>query len=200
MPKAFSPQDHYFTLAKKQGLRARSAFKLEEILTRIPSLCSQNIVAIDFGSAPGSFLQILTKKCGSKSLVIGIDLQEIEPLSGVHLLKGDIFSKEAQQDILDVLKGQKADLITSDLAPKTSGIRDIDQWKSIELNQRVLELAEIFLKKEGNLVAKIFVGEDFQEFFKEEFSPRFQKVQQIKPKASRDRSFESFLVGQGWKG
>jgi 23S rRNA (uridine2552-2'-O)-methyltransferase len=98
------------------------------------------------------------------------------------------------------LEPERADLITSDLAPKTSGIRDIDQWKSIELNQRVLELCEIFLQIGGSLVAKIFVGEDFQEFFKEEFSPRFQKVQQIKPKASRDRSFESFLVGQCWKG
>lgn len=200
MPKAFSPQDHYFHLAKQQGLRARSAFKLEEILSRVPSLLPKNSTVIDLGAAPGSFLQILAKKCGENSRIIGIDLQDIEPLRGVFLLKGDIFSKEAQQNILNALEGQKADLITSDLAPKTSGIRDIDQWKSIELNQRVLELAEIFLKKGGSLVAKIFVGEDFQKFFKEEFSPRFQKVQQLKPKASRDRSFETFLVGQGWKG
>ncbi len=200
MPKAFSPQDHYFHLAKKRKLRARSAFKLEEILKKYPHLLPKHGRILDLGSAPGSFLQILQEHASPRSLVIGVDLQKIEKFSNFqhsfHLIQGDVFSKKVSDKIQDILKEEKIDLITADLAPKTSGIKDIDQWKSVELNQQVFQICKKFLTLGGNLITKIFVGEDFQEFWKDEFQLLFQKSKIHKPKACRDRSFETYLIGE----
>ncbi|MBI5415142.1 RlmE family RNA methyltransferase [Candidatus Peregrinibacteria bacterium] len=202
MPKAYSPQDHYFHLAKKRGFRARSAFKLEEILEKFPHLLPKKAKVIDLGSAPGSFLQVLLEKMRKHGKILGIDLQKIERFPGeiaeIHLLQRDIFSDIVAAEIQKVFP-EKVDLITSDLAPNTMGVRDVDQWKSVELNQRVLELCKRFLKPGGNLITKIFVGEDFQEFWKGEFQRKFKKSRTFKPKACRDRSFETFLIGEGFQ-
>lgn len=204
MPKAFSPQDHYFHLAKKHGYRARSAFKLIEVLEKFPKLLSSRANVLDLGAAPGSFLQVLGEKnAGGK--VCGVDLQEIEKFPKsypceLRLIQGDVFEESTAQKILDFFGDKKADLITSDLAPKTSGIKGVDQWKSIELNERVLEVCEMLLKKNGNLIAKIFKGEDFEEFWVQSFKNRFELAKTFKPDSCRDRSVEIFLVGIGWKG
>lgn len=202
MPKAYSPQDKYFHLAKKRGFRARSAFKLEEILQRFPKILKNQANVIDLGAAPGSFLQVLGEQTkGGK--ICGVDLQKIEPFprdypSKLLLLEHDVFSEDLIPLIEEFFKGKKADLITSDLAPRTSGVSDIDQWKSIELNQRVLEVCDRFLYPGGNLIAKIFQGEDFQEFWIEEFKPKFKHTKVFKPSACRDRSFEVFMIGEGF--
>ena len=158
---------------------------------------------IDCGAAPGSFLQILGEKVGAHGEILGIDLQVIEPFAHfpakLQLLTADIFSLETAEKIAYTFP-YKADVITSDLAPKTSGISDVDQWKSIELNLQVLKLAKKFLKPGGNILLKIFVGADFQEFWKESFQPLFQKTKTYKPQASRDRSFEIYLIGEEFRG
>lgn len=204
MPKPYSPQDHYFHLAKKRGFRARSAFKLEEILTKFPNLFPQNATVLDLGAAPGSFLQVLEQLLQKQGNLMGVDLQKIDPLAPkTQLVQGDVFGEEVEDLIQQWLHSEdgksQIDLITADLAPKTSGMRDVDQWKSVELNQQVLALAARFLRSGGNLITKIFVGEDFQEFWMEEFKPLFQKSRTYKPKACRDRSFETYLIGQGFK-
>ncbi len=204
MPKAFSPQDHYFHQAKKLGYRARSAFKLIETLEKFPKLLPKKANVLDLGAAPGSFLQVLGEKnAGGK--VCGVDLQKIEKFPKnypceLELIQGDVFEESTAKEIIAFFGEKKADLITSDLAPKTSGIKGVDQWKSIELNQRVLEVCEMLLKPKGNLITKIFKGEDFEEFWTHEFRNRFETVKTFKPNSCRDRSVEFFLVGIEWKG
>ncbi|MEI7511058.1 MAG: RlmE family RNA methyltransferase [Candidatus Peregrinibacteria bacterium] len=203
MPKAYSPQDKYFHLAKKLGYRARSAFKLEEILDKYPFLLPVHGNIVDLGSAPGSFLQILQER-QKRGKLCGVDLKPIEPFSKTNpqyfqCFVGDVFADETLKEVLHFLGTERVDFITSDLAPNTSGVRDIDQWKSIELNERVLEVAEKILKPGGHLITKIFQGEDFQEFWVESFRSRFQTAKVFKPQACRDRSFEVFLIGMGWK-
>lgn len=189
MPKPFKTQDEYFKKAKALGYRARSAFKLIEINTKFKILKKDQSV-LDLGSAPGSWLQVIEKEIGKKGKVTGIDLQEIKPLGeNVSIYQADIFS-----DLMDDLFYlEKFDVITSDLAPKTSGVKDIDQWKSVELNERVLEFAQKYLKPNGTLVLKIFIGADFQDFIKTT-KQIFKSVNTFKPKACRDRSFETYLI------
>jgi len=205
MPKAYNPNDVYFRKAKERGFRARSAFKLEEILQKFPRILSAPANVLDLGSFPGSFLQVL----GDRNLggsICGVDLSVVQPFpksfpANLHLIQGDAFEESTAQEILDFFGDKKADLITSDMAPKTSGIKSVDQWKSIELNQRVLELCELLLRpKKGVLVSKIFKGEDFEEFWVDEFRDCFEKVKTFKPKSCRDRSVEVFLIGIGWIG
>ena len=204
MPKHFSPQDHYYHQAKKDGYRARSAYKLLEILKKFPKFLRRGSNVLDIGSAPGSFLQVLGEK-NNGGKVIGVDLQKIEKFpknypAELHLIQGDIFEETTAEAIFERVGNRKLDVITSDLAPKTSGIKDVDQWKSIELNQRVLEICEKFLKPNGNLVAKIFRGADFDEFWVEEFRGQFKEAKTFKPKSCRDRSVEFFMIGLGYKG
>ena len=204
MPKAYNPNDTYFRQAKKRGLRARSAFKLEEILEKFPTLMRKKANVVDLGACPGSFLQILAEKNpGGK--ICGVDLQDIEKFprnfpAELKLIKGDIYEEDTADQILKFFDGKKADFITSDMAPNTSGITSVDQFRSIELNERVLEICDKQLKYNGNLVTKIFKGEDFEEFWMGEFRDCFEKTKTFKPKACRDRSFEMFLIGIGWKG
>lgn len=189
MPKPYEIQDTYFLRAKKDGYRARSAYKLLEINDKYKILKPGQSV-LDLGAAPGSWLQVIEQKVGNKGKIVGIDLQEIKPLGdNVAIYQADIFS-----DIMeDLFWDEKFDVITSDLAPKTSGVKDIDQWKSIELNQQVIELAQKHLKQNGTVILKVFIGADFQDFVKE-LKTIFQEVHSFKPKACRDRSFETYLI------
>lgn len=190
MPKAYTPNDAYFYKAQKMGYRARSAFKLEEILDRFAFLKVKGRRVLDLGSAPGSFLQVLEKR--ESALLIGVDLQKIEPLLHTKIIQGDIFSEEVDELLRPYAP---FDLITSDVAPKTTGQKDIDAYHSVELNERVLAFAKEFLSPQGALVTKIFQGEDSEEFWRDEFKPSFQTTKIFKPKACRDRSKETFFVG-----
>ena len=191
MPKPFKVQDPYFKKAKAEGYRARSAFKLIEIDQKF-RIFKKGQSVLDLGAAPGSWLQVIQKKVGNQSNIVGIDLQEIKSLGdNVALYQADIFSEVVE----DLLIGEKFDVITSDLAPRTSGVKDIDQWKSIELNQEVVELAKKHLKPKGTIILKVFIGADFQDFVKE-LKTTFKKVNNFKPKACRDRSFETYLICQ----
>jgi 23S rRNA (uridine2552-2'-O)-methyltransferase len=192
MPKRYNPQDSFFRKAKKEGFRARSAYKLENILERFPSFVPKNSSVLDLGCCPGSFLQALKKK--EPRLLVGVDLQKTDSITGAEILQGDIFSDEIAQKLF--LYG-RFQVITSDMAPKTTGIPDTDQFHSVELCERVLELCPLLLQKNGNLLLKIFVGADFDPFWAI-FKKRFQKAKVYKPESSRDRSRETFLVGQGY--
>lgn len=192
MPKRFNPNDMYFRKAQQMGYRARSAFKLEGILQRFPTFISKNAKILDLGCTPGSFLQILTKK--NPKILVGVDIQKTVPVQGAYILQGDIFSEEIGEKLSEL---GKFDVITSDMAPKTTGTPDIDQFHSVELCERVLELCENILKKNGNLTVKIFTGEDFDEFWLK-FKKKFKHAKVFKPDACRDRSRETFLVGVGF--
>lgn len=195
MPKPYQVQDHYFQLAKERGYRARSAFKLLDIQEKF-HLIHRGDVVVDLGAAPGSFLQVIEELVGGAGTAVGFDLQEIEPFGkeNVHAFVQDIMDKDAILAKLEELGVKRADVVTSDLAPKTSGIRDLDQGRSAELTDQAFFLATRILKKGGNFVGKIFEGEEMKLLIKR-MKTRFKKVSVYKPPSSRDRSFETFVIG-----
>ncbi len=205
MPKAYNPKDKYYQKAKDEGHRARSYFKLEEIQAEYP-LIKKGDSVLDLGAAPGSFLELESTLVGKDGTVIGIDLKEIEKIPGatnVHTYVRDIFTEKTILWLHEKLKATKAkepffDVVISDMAPNTSGIKDVDHFRSIELCEQVNEVIYSLLKEGGNAMMKIFQGEEFDMFVKD-LKKSFTKVVTVKPQATRDRSREVFLVCLGYK-
>ncbi len=168
-----------------------------------------NMNVLDVGAAPGSFLQVIAKIVGQKWKVVGIDIQKIDPNFGypnIFLLQESIFEYEKICDFLENIgisnkspdENPEFDLITSDIAPATTGMTGVDQYKSVELNLAILEVAKVFLKKDATLVLKVFVGEDVNDLIVP-IKQHFKKLSRFKPKACRDRSFEEYFICQGKK-
>lgn len=195
MPKAYVVHDPYFKKAKELGYRARSAFKLLEIQEKF-QIIKPGMNVLDVASAPGSFLQVIAKIIWRDAKVVGIDIQKIDKnfwYPNVYLLQEDIFEFDKIKAFFTTLDITQFDLITSDIAPSTTGMKWVDQYRSVELNIAILEVAKVFLKKWGNLVLKVFVGEDVDDLMGP-LKQNFWKVVRIKPKACRDRSFEEYFV------
>ncbi len=186
----FNVQDQYSKKAREQGYRARSIFKLEEIQDKFKLIKSGDNV-LDLGAAPGSFLQYISKIVGENGGAIGIDLQKIESLrlSNVETYVGDIFDDKVYTQI-DI---DQFDVITSDLAPKTSGVAFMDGGRSFDLNLKVLEVCEKHLKKGGNAVMKILSGFSEGELVGPA-KQMFKQVRKMRPKAIRKSSGESYIV------
>ena len=189
-------KDHYFHKAKRNGYVARSAYKLEEIDKKHRIICKGNLV-LDLGCSPGSWLQYASRKVGEEGQVLGVDLQLVKHSlpSHVKVLQADIFDLTAKD--LE-MNGGMADVILSDLAPKTSGIRATDAQRSFALNQQVLQLADKLLRPQGALLVKAFQGAPLDGLHSA-FSESFAKVKLCKPKSSRTESVEIFLLGMGKK-
>ena len=189
-------KDHYFHKAKKDGYAARSAYKIEEIDKKYRIIRTGNKV-LDLGCSPGSWLQYASIKVGNSGHVLGVDLQPIKISLPLHVkvIKADIF--ELTDEDLKINGGQ-ADVILSDMAPKTSGIRTTDVHRSFELNKKVLYLANDILYQEGSLLVKAFQGKLFDELCYE-FKKMFADVKLCKPKSSRSESVEIFILGRGKK-
>ncbi|MBU0766819.1 RlmE family RNA methyltransferase [Patescibacteria group bacterium] len=192
MPKRYTPNDNWSQKAQKEGYRARSVYKLMELDERF-KLIKSGMKVLDLGAAPGSWLQYTAEKVGPKGKVIGMDLQEIKPIKGVQTFQQDITNLKEIAEILKKDQIEKVDLILSDLAPSTSGIQDVDQWKSIELSQSVLDIARKFLKPGGKCVIKVLRGADFDKFLMIVKS-KWKSAKSVQVKASRDRSKEIYLV------
>lgn len=200
MTKQFIVQDPYFEKAKKLGYRARSAFKLIEIQEKY-NIIDPKMNVLDVGAAPGSFLQVIGKIVDLEHKVVGIDITKINPNFGrpnIHLLQESIFEYDKIRTYLDSLNIGQFDLITSDIAPSTTGMSGVDQYRSIELNLAILEVAKVFLIKWGNLLLKVFVWEDVNDLMGP-LKANFTKVSRFKPKACRERSFEEYFIGLGKK-
>jgi len=189
-------KDHYFHKAKKDGYAARSVYKIEEIDKKYRIIRTGNKV-LDLGCSPGSWLQYASIKVGNSGHVLGVDLQpvKISLPSHVKVIQADIF--EVTDEDLKI-KGGKADVILSDMAPKTSGIRTTDVQRSFELNKKVLYLANDILCPEGSLLVKAFQGKLFDELCYE-FKKMFADIKLCKPKSSRSESVEIFILGRGKK-
>jgi 23S rRNA (uridine2552-2'-O)-methyltransferase len=190
----YDPRDRFFQRAKKEGLRARSAYKLEEIQCRLHILRPGHRV-LDLGAAPGGWCQIAAREVGQRGLVLGIDLQPIAPLpSPVKTWVADAFAPE----MLDRLRAEGPfDVILSDLAPKTSGVRGTDEARSLALAERALDLARQVLSPSGSFVVKLFMGGGFEAFLRA-FKQAFSRMKVVKPEASVARgSKEVYVVGQG---
>jgi len=198
MPKGFSVQDKYFQKAKKLGYLARSVFKLEEIQRKF-NILKKNMNVLDLGAAPGSWLQYARQIVGDRSKLVGVDIDTIKMRDkNTEVIEMDVFNEKIVEKILDKNVG-KFDVILSDLAPKTSGVKEVDHFRSIELGERVVEIAERLLAAQGFLVIKVFQGSDMDDFLKK-VKLIFKKVNVFKPKACRDRSFEVYIVAGGFKG
>lgn len=189
MTKAYTPNDKFFYLAKQQGFRARSAFKLLEIQDKFKIIKAGQKI-LDLGAFPGSWLQVC-KKLNPRWDIIWLDLEPISDIPWISTYVCDVFSPK----IDELLHGQVFDLILSDMAPNTSGISDVDQYKSVEINLEALEIMKKYLRKGWSGVFKVFRGADFNDFW-DEAKLVFSQIKTFKPDACRDRSFEIYCVGK----
>ncbi len=187
--------DHYVKMAQQQGLRSRSAFKLLELQDKY-QLIRPGMVVVDLGAAPGGWCQAVKSLLGPKGRIIGLDILEMEPLEGVEFIQGDFTEDEPLHELEQLLDGQKVDLVLSDMAPNMSGMAAIDQAKAMYLAELALEFVKEHLKPGGDFVVKLFQGTDFDGYVREVRSV-FEKVQVRKPKASRPRSREVYLLARG---
>jgi 23S rRNA (uridine2552-2'-O)-methyltransferase len=199
MAKRYEPHDRFFQKAKEQGLRARSAFKIEEILRR-QRLLGKGGAVLDLGAAPGGFLQVMADVVGPRGVAIGVDIVPMrdlgKPWTRTAVL--DLLAPDAL-DRIRALHPGKFDLVTSDMAPKTIGVKVTDEARSLELARMALSVAGDTLKLGGAFVVKVFMGGDFP-IFQKEMRARFGKVDVVRPEATRERSFEVYVVGKDFKG
>ena len=199
MAKPYDPRDRFYRRAKEQGLRARSAFKIEEILKR-HRLLGPGQSVLDLGAAPGGFLQVLAATVGERGSAVGVDLEPIRNLGRpwVKTAVLDLLAPGAMERIRELHDG-RFDLVTSDMAPKTIGVKVTDEARSLELARMAVSVAGETLKLGGALVVKVFMGGDFPGFQKE-MRALFEKVEVVRPEATRERSFEVYVVGRGFRG
>jgi len=197
--------DPYVKLAQKEGFRARAAYKLKEIDESL-GLIKPGHVVVDLGSTPGAWSQYVRRKLAPEGAAAGVlagqilalDLLPMEPIEGVTFVQGDFREPEPAAELERLLAGRKADVVVSDMAPNLSGIPSSDAARVAHLVELAIEFAQGHLKPEGALVCKVFHGSGYSQLVKE-FKERFRVVKPVKPKASRDKSSETFLVGIGLK-
>jgi 23S rRNA (uridine2552-2'-O)-methyltransferase len=187
-------RDHFHQRAQKAGFRARAVFKLEEI-DRAQSLFAPGNRVCDLGCAPGSWLQYASSRIGPKGRMVGIDRVEIPGVANARLMVGDVFTVTPAELIGDL---GAFDVVMSDMAPDTTGIRHVDQSRSEALFERALELATLTLAPGGNFVGKLFQGPDFKRLI-DECRRRFTAVKVEKPASSRQISIEQYVVAKGFK-
>ena len=186
--------DPYVKLAQKQGYRARAAFKLLEINEK-DILINADTVLADLGSAPGSWSQVAMELIGPRGRVFALDILPMEPVNGVEFIQGDFREEEVLQQLVDLLNGQKLDLVISDIAPNMSGNTVTDQARSFYLCELAYDFAISHLKPGGHFLIKVFQGAGYQEYVKL-LRESFAEVLVRKPKASRDRSNEIYLLAR----
>jgi 23S rRNA (uridine2552-2'-O)-methyltransferase len=185
--------DPYVKLAQKDGYRARAAYKLIEIDDK-DRLIKPGMVVVDLGSTPGSWSQVAIQRLKGNGRVIALDLLPMVGIPGVEFIQGDFREDEILEQLEEKLNGQQIDLVISDMAPNITGISSVDQPNAVYLTELAVDFSLKWLKPEGNFLVKVFVGSGFEEIVKI-MRESFDKVVTRKPKASRDRSTEVYLLG-----
>ena len=202
--------DPYVKLAQKEGYRARAAYKLKEIDEELHLLRPGQLV-VDLGAVPGAWSQYVRRRFAPKAAghggaaageldgsIIALDLLDFEPIEGVRFLQGDFREDAVLAQLESLLAGRPVDVVLSDMAPNLSGIESSDSARIAHLVELAVEFAQKHLRREGALVCKVFHGSGYSQLAKL-FKDSFRVVKPIKPKASRDKSAETFLVGIGLK-
>lgn len=190
--------DRYVRRSRAEGYRSRASYKLLE-LQQGDRLLRAGDVVVDLGAAPGGWSQVAADLVGDRGLVVASDILPMDPIAGVSFVQGDFTEDAVFEQVLGVLGERRADLVMSDMAPNMSGIRDVDQPRSMLLAELALDLATKVLKPGGAFVCKIFHGEGFDAYVKV-LRAAFTHVLTRKPDASRDRSREVYVVARGFRG
>lgn len=185
--------DFFVKQAKKEGYRSRAAYKLLEIIER-DQILKPGMIVVDLGAAPGSWSQVVSHKVGSRGKVIALDILDMQPLPGVEFIQNDFREECAIHELKKHLDNHHPDLVISDMSPNISGIVVSDQAKSMYLAELALAFALEQLNYGGNFLVKVFQGRDFDQFLRD-MRAGFKSVAIRKPKASRDRSNELYLLG-----
>jgi 23S rRNA (uridine2552-2'-O)-methyltransferase len=202
--------DPYVKLARKEGYRARAAYKLKELDESL-GLIRPGQLVVDLGAAPGAWSQYVRRRFAPKSAgaggaaagalngtIVALDLLPMEPIEGVQFIQGDFTDETVAQQLQQALQGRPVDVVLSDMAPNLSGVAVSDAARVALLVELALEFARQHLRPEGALVSKVFHGSGYSQLV-EQFKRTFRVVKAVKPKASRDKSAETFLVGSGLK-
>ena len=188
--------DYYRKLAKEQGYKSRAAFKLLETSKRYRMIRAGDVV-IDFGAAPGGWVQVASEIVGESGLVVAMDMVPLKVSeSNMKMVMGDVYDDMAIARVKSLLP-RKADVVLSDLSPNITGAWDLDHYRQVELVLRVVMIMGDLLKKGGNAMLKVFDGDRFLEA-KRTLDSRFRVTSIVKPKASRRQSSELYLVGLGY--
>jgi 23S rRNA (uridine2552-2'-O)-methyltransferase len=191
-------KDEYVLRARREGYRSRASYKLLEIDEKF-DLFRPGSVVVDLGAAPGGWTQIAVNKSGPKGFVVGLDLLNIEPLDGAMFIEGDFTEEKVLAELMAVLQDRPVDLVISDMAPNLSGMREIDQPLAMYLTELALEFACSTLRPGGALVMKCFEGSGIVNI-REGIRNNFNQLNNFKPKASRGKSREMYVLGRKFKG
>lgn len=189
--------DEYVKRSQLDGYRSRASYKLLEIQER-DHIIKPDQVIVDLGAAPGGWSQVAVKLVGRKGKVLATDLLEMDPIQDVDFVLGDFREQEVVDKLINLLDGRKVDLVISDIAPNISGMSAVDQPRSMYLCELALDFARQQLKSGGGLVVKVFHGEGFDDFIRDARTS-FNRVVTRKPKASRPKSREVYMVATGFK-
>ena len=189
--------DTYVKRAHQSGLRSRAVFKLEEIQER-DRLLKPGMTVVDLGAAPGGWSQYAAKVLAGKGRIIALDVLPMDELPGVEFILGDFTTDETLMALRRRLEGGKADLVLSDIAPNMSGVGDVDQARIMELAELALDFACEALRPGGSFLVKVFQGQGFQEYLKR-LRDTFGEVASRKPKSSRSRSSEVYLLARNYR-
>ena len=190
--------DPFVKQAQKDGYRSRASYKLLEIQEK-DRLIRPGMTVVDLGAAPGGWSQVTSRLIGGQGRLIASDILEMDSIPDVTFIQGDFTEDEVFKQILAAIGNTQVDLVISDMAPNMSGVKDVDQPRSMYLCELALDMAGHVLRPGGDFVTKIFQGEGFDEYFRD-MRQRFDKVITRKPSASRPRSREVYLLGRGFRG
>lgn len=190
-------KEHFYKKAKKEGYRARSAYKLRHIQKKFHIIHPGDIV-VDLGAAPGGWSQVAHKLVQPNGYVIGVDLSFIKPYKDVTFLKGDVTKNETIHTILEEVNFEPVSVVLSDMAPDISGNYSMDHARSIHLAGQALKTAQQILCKNGNFVCKVFMGDMLQEFVLD-IQDSFKQVKQFSPKSSRKSSSEQYIIAKSYR-
>jgi len=190
--------DEFVQRSQKDGVRSRAYYKLEEIDLK-DKLFKPGMVVVDLGAAPGGWSEYAAKQIGGNGRIFALDILPMDAIPEVVFVQGDFREETVLNEILDQMNNQQADLVISDMAPNMSGMKAVDQPSSMYLVELALDMAHQVLKPGGTFLAKVFQGEGFDDYYKS-LRENFKVVKTRKPAASRARSREVYLLGQGFKG
>ncbi|WP_456376638.1 23S rRNA (uridine(2552)-2'-O)-methyltransferase RlmE [Thiolapillus sp.] len=189
--------DEYVQLARRDGYRSRASYKLIELQEK-DKILKPGQVVVDLGAAPGGWSQVAAGIVGDHGKVLAMDILEMDALHGVDFLQGDFREQAVLEALISLLEGREVDVVLSDIAPNTSGVKAVDQPRSMYLCELALDFARNTLKPGGSFATKIFQGEGFDDYIRDVRSS-FARVVTRKPKSSRPKSREVYVVATGYK-